>query len=502
MADSVEIEVIAVDAASNILQGIAAQFGTMGAVAASALLAVGSAMGSFISEAETKQDILARMNAILKATGGVSGQTSKSLQDLASSLSNATRFSDEQVLSVETLLLRFKALGGQYFPEATKAALDLAAATGQDAATAARQLGVALESPATGLSLLRRSGIVFTDEQKKQIEAMQKAGDTAGAQRALLDALSHTVGGVAEAMAQTTAGAWDQFHNKMLEVGDTIGQMFLPYLLQMADGLKNVADWLQNLFSGKIQPPQFLLDFFDRMRAFWLVYGPQITQIADQMWSDFKGFLDQIGPLLEGFVNQGLINLSNWFMQNGPMIVQMLAYVGDAFRLMWQIAVPLVHDLLNVLEWLAQEDLNVSSSVMNLYNNWVMFWTNAKTSVQSAIGPIKDAIGQISSAVSGVGSFLGSIGNKSNQSNFMYGGHRAGGGDVQPGESVVVGETGPELFTSRSGGYVTPNSALKGGVTVNLTYAPGVALGTEQALLDFIEQGVRKMQLEGKLGTT
>ena len=45
----------------------------------------------------------------------------------------------------------------------------------------------------------------------------------------------------------------------------------------------------------------------------------------------------------------------------------------------------------------------------------------------------------------------------------VFGGSRAGGGSVFPGASFLVGEKGPELFTPRQAGTITPNGASLGG---------------------------------------
>jgi hypothetical protein len=55
------------------------------------------------------------------------------------------------------------------------------------------------------------------------------------------------------------------------------------------------------------------------------------------------------------------------------------------------------------------------------------------------------------------------------------GGGRASGGPVMGGQSYIVGERGPELFTPSSSGNITPNNQL-GGSTIILNYQPMVSL--------------------------
>lgn len=77
---------------------------------------------------------------------------------------------------------------------------------------------------------------------------------------------------------------------------------------------------------------------------------------------------------------------------------------------------------------------------------------------QTITNPIADAIS-------------GSIGR------FM--GARAGGGDVMGGGTYLVGENGPEMFTPRTTGTITPNSTL-GGPTVNQTI--NITTGVQQTV--------------------
>ena len=53
-----------------------------------------------------------------------------------------------------------------------------------------------------------------------------------------------------------------------------------------------------------------------------------------------------------------------------------------------------------------------------------------------------------------------------------FGGGRAGGGAVSPGQSFLVGERGPELFTPGASGRVSPMAAAPVSVSINL---PGVS---------------------------
>lgn len=76
----------------------------------------------------------------------------------------------------------------------------------------------------------------------------------------------------------------------------------------------------------------------------------------------------------------------------------------------------------------------------------------------------------------------------------VFGGARAAGGPVWPGQAFLVGERGPELFTPGSSGRITPNNRLAGAafnVTVN------VDSRTDQAVIAAsVRQGMRAAQAE------
>lgn len=67
-------------------------------------------------------------------------------------------------------------------------------------------------------------------------------------------------------------------------------------------------------------------------------------------------------------------------------------------------------------------------------------------------------------ASSFLGGFVGGAGSQAVAG--AFGGARAEGGDVESGKSYLVGEKGPELFTPKSSGFITPNKGM-GGINVS-----------------------------------
>jgi hypothetical protein len=78
----------------------------------------------------------------------------------------------------------------------------------------------------------------------------------------------------------------------------------------------------------------------------------------------------------------------------------------------------------------------------------------------------------------------------------LFGGARAEGGPVSADKTYLVGERGPELFTPRAAGQITPNSAL-GGTTVNMQVSVGEFVTPTQ--LAQVAQSVQQAAIAGSL---
>lgn len=89
-------------------------------------------------------------------------------------------------------------------------------------------------------------------------------------------------------------------------------------------------------------------------------------------------------------------------------------------------------------------------------------WQGLVTSMEEAL--LKSSINAIMQQLLGsLSTFLGGLSGSSN--GFLSGIgdlFKAGGGSVNPGQSYIVGERGPEVFTPTGGGNITPNSQIQG----------------------------------------
>jgi hypothetical protein len=262
MADArLKILVNAEDHASSVLGGIGRALSGVGRIAAGvaaagvglaagALVGLGKVLVDSVGEATAAQQGQAQLAAVLKSTGGAAGVTAAMANELATALSEVTRYEDDAILAGENMLLTFTNIGKDIFPDTTEAMLDMSTALGQDLKASAVQLGKALNDPIKGVTALQKVGVTFTAEQKKQIAALVKAGQTAKAQKLILEELRREFGNSAKAAGQTLAGQMYILNNRIKNVKESIGTALLPGLTALANALGPVVTGAATAFGS------------------------------------------------------------------------------------------------------------------------------------------------------------------------------------------------------------------------------------------------------------
>lgn len=197
-----------------------------------------------LKEAIAGENAVAALEAVLAAVGDTTKITSQQAQDLAMSYRDLAKGSNEAVLAAETILLRYSNLRGDAFEPALKTTLDLAAALGIDAASAAKLLGRALELPGEGMRALIAAGIVLDEKEKERIDRLVESGQIAKAQKLLMEALAGTIGGTAARMADTLSGRLTILKAHLLANAQTIGNALIPFIEDLVKGAKPLIDSL------------------------------------------------------------------------------------------------------------------------------------------------------------------------------------------------------------------------------------------------------------------
>jgi phage-related protein len=277
--------------------GLGAAFG---GVAVEGIAKLGESLVGGIKDAQDYQALAQQTAGVLKSTGDAANTSVPHVQALAGSLESLSGVDETQIINGQNVLATFTGIRNEagknndVFDQATKAALNLSVAMGQDMKSSAVQVGKALNDPVKGITALSRVGVSFTAQQKDQITALVKSGDTMGAQKIILHELNKEFGNAAKS-------AGEGFGGSMARLQDIIGDTFRSIGLWLLPILTKLADWL----TGTAVPA---------IIAFGQQIGPMLAPL-----------LANAGQLIQ--------TLAHWFMNSlVPAIQRLVAQVLPALK--------------------------------------------------------------------------------------------------------------------------------------------------------------------------
>ncbi len=189
---------------------------------------IASALSFLVKNADESVEANIRLDGALRRLGATAGVTSKQINELASSVQQTTKFSDESVKDAASSLLLFDKITGDTFTRALKVSTDLAAVMGTDVPAAATALGRALQMPGSGLRVLVQAGIKFNDTQVQTLQRLTETGRAAEAQAVILQELELRTKGAAEETTRSLGGALESLKNQLgdlLESDASIGAL-------------------------------------------------------------------------------------------------------------------------------------------------------------------------------------------------------------------------------------------------------------------------------------
>lgn len=232
---AVKLLIDAKDQASSVLAKVGSGFAklTAGITAAGTAVAAWAGtklFGDSVRAAEDLERQMGKLNGAIEATGGAAGLTAEEIDAMARRLDEATLGSAAGFRDAATQLLTFKSVGADVFETVLERAQDLADSGFGSLSSNAVMLGKALEDPERGLTALTRAGVTFSEEQRRVIQAMTQAGNAAGAQAVILDAVAGQVGGVARAMGSGLSGAIDLVGKRFVDLKEQLGEAMIPVL--------------------------------------------------------------------------------------------------------------------------------------------------------------------------------------------------------------------------------------------------------------------------------
>ena len=260
----------------------------------------------------------ASLSAAIRATGQESVYTIGQLREYASSLQAVTTYGDEAILPITQLLLQTKKIGSDIMPQATEAVLDMSTALGTGATENAKKLSRALTNPVEGISLLKESMVILSDEQQSSIKKFMEQDDLASAQNVILDKLTATYGGLARAQGALDVSKIEQIKNTMGDIKEGLGQSIVeglsPAMTWLLEKLQTVNDKIAkaNRESGIVSPSSMsdkeLTETWEAQKGKVEQYRKQIEQamgigdVSTQLIA--QDLLDQLLPAYEPVVDE------------------------------------------------------------------------------------------------------------------------------------------------------------------------------------------------------
>ncbi len=245
MADKIEIQIDGKNNASPAFKEASTGIGSIVKAAAGLLAAklsfdaLKEGITSCIDAAKESSVVTAQSEAVIKSTGGAAGYSATQFEDMANKLSTVVPMSHDAIQAGENMLATFTNIGQKTFPQATATVVDMtsafqAAGKKMNISDVAILVGKALNDPVKGISALTRVGVSFTAQQKAQIAAMEKVGNTAGAQAIILGELNREFGGSGAAAGKTFPGQLEILKNSLSMVEAKIGMAIIPIFIKLA----------------------------------------------------------------------------------------------------------------------------------------------------------------------------------------------------------------------------------------------------------------------------
>lgn len=479
-----------------------------------ALGAIKGAISGAIQASKDWQTQQAGLQAELKSTHDASGMSAKGITELAEGIQKTTPISREAALTGDNMLLTFTNLHKNVFPAASQAVADMATRmngglvpSSQQMNQTALQLGKALNDPAQGLMMLRRVGVTFSEQQKEQIKTMEKAGDTAGAQKVMLEELHKEFGGSAAANMKTYTGQWDalknRFHDiagqaiqKLIQMLEKVGQFLISHkaiLMAVIGAVGGLAIAIGVALVSALWA--MVAPAVAAVIALWpiVAVGAAIGAIAYEVithWKDLKQWFDDFIKFIKDIFNDGLEFIKKHWALIVDIILGPLGVVITTVIQHWATIKAGFADALNFVKGIWSGIVGFFEGLWHGITGTVgqigkVLGDAFKIAFNAIIGLWDDTMGKLFHGQKvGVGPIHFELPN-------LYIPKMAQGGIVDSATLALIGEAGPEAVVPLD----KKNTAGIGGATYNFMQG-SVILSTKDAVDEFFSIGNRNTQLE------
>ena len=349
---------------------------------------------------------------------------------LAASLKNVTGATDAQIAATEDYILKTSLANG-VTDEELRPSLDRLVRSTKDVAEAQKLQSLALDiAAATGKSLtqvseslakahdgnfgsLKRLGVSIDENIIKS-----KDFDAATA------VLASTFKDQASIQADTFDGKMKRLNVAFQEGKETVGGFILDAITPMI-----------SIFVDKAIPT--ISKFASNLKD-------NVLPILTSIWEFVQNLFT---PIIDG-LKSAFDSVSTALSDNSVELGKFMTFVKAIYEFVNTYLAPFIGEVLGA----AFKVLGVAiSSVIGFFSTLVGIIDKAYKAIVAFVNFIKN-----NPVTQGIAS--------------VFGGGRASGGPVSAGTTYLVGENGPELFTSSSSGTIIPNGAMGGsGTTVNIT---------------------------------
>jgi hypothetical protein len=376
---------------------------------------------------------------------------------LAASLKNVTGATDAQIAATEDYILQTSLAFGvtdedlrpsldrlarstKSVEEAQKLqslALDIAAGTGKSLTQVSESLAKAHDG---NFGALKRLGVSIDENIIKS-----KDFDAATA------VLASTFKDQASIQADTFNGKMNRLKVAFDEGKETVGGFILDAITPMV-----------SLFVDKAIPT--IAEFAGNLKD-------NVLPILTSIYEFVKGFFT---PIVEG-IREAFANVSKAVSNNSTELNKFFTFAKAIFEFGKTYLAPFIGEVLGA----AFKVLGVAiSGVIGFFSTLVDIIDRAYKAIVAFVNFVRN--NPVTSAVGSV-----------------FGGGRAAGGPVSAGTTYLVGENGPELFTSQTSGTIIPNNKMGGGNTINITVNGALDTeGTARTIVDILNRS----QARGSLG--
>lgn len=228
---------------------------------AGAIVAFGAASVKAFADAEQQT---MRLQLAYQRFPAINDRSLQSMLKLNDAIQSSTGFDNDALAAAEAKLAMYK-LNGQQIQSLIPLVTDYARAQNIDVVEAATNIGRAFIGNSRALKAI---GIDF-----------KATGDTARDVATVMDALSGTVGGTADAFGQTTAGQLQIAQQEFQDMQEEIGAALVPALKLAVDAIRTFSGTVK----GLPEPVRGALVAAGALAATFLLLAPRIKATVDAM---------------------------------------------------------------------------------------------------------------------------------------------------------------------------------------------------------------------------